>query len=141
MSPVPHTPVPWFLEESDGTIRSKAFGRSDQMADYRGNIVCDLRPALGGWPSLGRKHAEPETRANAGVICTAPAFYVAVLGDDTNALGRLAWLQALLARAPRWYFGYWESTDEDPQATYEMFRECRDLLQQLVAAKRLVETP
>lgn len=73
-----HTPGPWALCEDDGTIRARAFGESDQMADYRGNIVCDLSPALGAWPTRGRKHAEPETRANAALIAAAPDLLATV---------------------------------------------------------------
>lgn len=77
-TPAPFTPGDWFLEETDGTIRSKVWGESDQMADYKGVIICDLSPAwseYGTWPSVGRKHAEPETRANARLIITAPYLY------------------------------------------------------------------
>lgn len=72
-----HTPGPWALEESDGTIRARCWGESDQMGDYLGVIVCDLKPALGAWPCVGRAHAEPETRANAALIAAAPDLLAA----------------------------------------------------------------
>ena len=67
-----HTPGPWAFKD-DGTIRSKAFGNSDQMCDYRGIIVCDLCRATGcdEWPP-GRTHAIPEAEANARLIAAAP---------------------------------------------------------------------
>lgn len=85
-----HTPGPWALCEQDGTIRSPVWGKSDQMADYLGVIVCDLSPALGAWPSMGRRHAEPETRANAALIAAAPdllAACKAVLAGDPEGRG------------------------------------------------------
>jgi len=37
----------WFVEMSDLTIRVKNHKGSDLMGDYKGNIVADLKPALG----------------------------------------------------------------------------------------------
>ena len=78
----------WFLEMSDLTIRCKNFDASDCMADYRGNIIADLKPSLGithddvdngslskDYPFSylngfgGRQHAFEEVIANANSIC------------------------------------------------------------------------
>lgn len=80
----------WFVEMSDLTIRCKNFKDSDLMADYKGNIVADLKPSLGitefdvengilteenrfsylnGFG--GRQHAWEEVLANAESICNA----------------------------------------------------------------------
>lgn len=77
MSEAKHTPGDWFLNEADGTIRSRAWGESDQMGDYQGVIVCDLSAGLGGWPDA-RPHAKPETLANARLIAAAPDLYSAL---------------------------------------------------------------
>lgn len=80
----------WFVEMSDLTIRCKNFNSSNCMADYRGNIIADLKPSLGitdydvenGILSKnnkfsyvngegGRKHAWKEVIANAYSICNA----------------------------------------------------------------------
>ena len=79
------TPTPWFYAESDGTIRwlpgpdrhlppvVSDWNRSTMMGDYRGVIVCDLKPAVGteAWPAVGRAFAMPEAEANARLIVTA----------------------------------------------------------------------
>jgi len=78
----------WFLNMSDLTIRCKAFGVSDCMGDYQGNIIADLKPSLGitdedeenGSLSKdytfsylngngARQHAFQEVIANAKSIC------------------------------------------------------------------------
>lgn len=68
-----HTPGPWKLVD-DGTVRSKAFGKSDMMGDYLGVIVCDLKAGTGSpvWPSVARAHSQPEAEANARLIAAAP---------------------------------------------------------------------
>jgi hypothetical protein len=81
-----HTPGPWTFE-ADLTIRSRAFGTSDQMGDYKGVVIADLKPALGvctdtaeGIESAkrARSHAWPETQANARLIQTAPELLKAL---------------------------------------------------------------
>jgi len=62
-----NTKGPWQFDEETWTIRAKAWGESDQMADYRGVIVADFSEAHGN-----RKHAFPECRANANLIAAAP---------------------------------------------------------------------
>jgi len=62
-----HTKGSWFLEKSDWTIRSKVWGESDMMADFRGVIIADLSVGHGG-----RDHAFPEAEANA-LLMTAAA--------------------------------------------------------------------
>ncbi len=76
----------WFVELTDLTIRSKAYGDSDQMGDYKGCIVADLRPALGvdtdrdvDYQHCGRGHALPETLANATLIASAPEMFEAIM--------------------------------------------------------------
>lgn len=68
----------WFLND-DLTIRSKAFGTSDQMADYQGNIIADLKPALGATDgedlSIVRQHARAEMNANGALIVAAPKMF------------------------------------------------------------------
>ena len=62
-----HTPGSWFFEKSDWKIRSKEWGKSDMMADFRGVIIADL--------SRGhdrRNHAFSEAEANA-LLMTAAA--------------------------------------------------------------------
>ncbi len=75
-----HTPGQWFVELENGvvdTIRSKAWGNSDQMADYRGNIICDLTRSHGE-----REHAYPEAEANAQLIAAAPELLEALQSID-----------------------------------------------------------
>ena len=71
------TKGPWKL--IDDCIRSPDMaGISDQMADYRGAIICDMSAGLGhslGERYLSRRHALPETRANAHLIAAAPDLY------------------------------------------------------------------
>lgn len=74
----------WFLEESDLSIRSKAWGDSDCMGDYRGNVVADLAQSLGAkdpqnWRE-SRKHAIPEILQNAKLIAAAPCLLEALEG-------------------------------------------------------------
>jgi len=64
-----YTPEPWFFEKSDWTIRSKAWGRSNMMGDYKGVIIADLSAGHGG-----RKHAFPEAQANAQLIIAVKAL-------------------------------------------------------------------
>lgn len=68
-----HTPGPWLFDRDSWTIRSRVWGRSDQMGDYRGCIVADFTEAHGG-----RKHAFDETTANAQLISAAPDMLVAL---------------------------------------------------------------
>ena len=62
-----YTKGSWFLEKSDWTIRSKVWGESDMMGDYKGVIIADLSVGHGG-----RDHAFPEAEANARLIAAAP---------------------------------------------------------------------
>ena len=41
-----YTSGPWIVGD-DLTIRSRDYARSQQMGDYRGCIIADLKPALG----------------------------------------------------------------------------------------------
>ena len=69
-----HTPGPWAIVD-DGTIRAAhAVKNSDQMADYRGAIICDMKAGTGcsQWPAIAREHAQPEAEANARLIAAAP---------------------------------------------------------------------
>ena len=74
------TKGPWKL--IDDCIRSPDMaGISDQMADYRGAIICDMSAGLGhslGERYLSRRHALPETRANAHLIAASPDLYEAL---------------------------------------------------------------
>ena len=81
------TPGKWELIKEDLTIRSQAFGKSDQMGDYRGIIIADLKPAVGcdtdehgdvKYETMGRRHALPETLANAERIVKAVNSYDAI---------------------------------------------------------------
>lgn len=56
------------------TIRTKQFGVSDLMADYRGNIICSFNESHGNRP-----HAYKEAEANAKLIAEA--------GTVTNETG------------------------------------------------------
>ncbi len=74
------TPGSWRIL-SDLTIRSLEWNHSQQMGDFRGCIIADLKPALGvdadfilGTRS-GREHALIETLANAYLIAAAPLLY------------------------------------------------------------------
>jgi hypothetical protein len=90
----------WFLELSDGTIRSKAWGQSDQMGDYRGVIICDLTPGLGAddfSKESGREHARPETLANAKLISNAPDLFNSL----ESLTGILNWMQEHLTESGR----------------------------------------
>lgn len=90
-----HTPGPWFIDEDTLTIRSNAWEASNQMGDYRGCIVADLKPALGATDqddlSICRPHARAETDANARLIAAAPELLAAceriVKGECTCADG------------------------------------------------------
>ena len=79
-----YTKGEWRFEKSDLTIRSNDFKNGTQMADYKGVIVADLKPALGCDDSdnvdlehTGRSHAVPQTLANAQLIAAAPEMYEA----------------------------------------------------------------
>lgn len=113
----PHTPGPWQLEPTDGTIRarwSSAFRpeHSNQMGDYLGSIVCGLAQAVGGWPTLGRQFAIPEAEANARLIAASPelldaltilekAFVVAVGDTSPFAKEALAPARAAIEKATK----------------------------------------
>ena len=75
------TKGPWKL--IDDCIRSPDMaGISDQMADYRGAIICDMSAGLGhslGERYLSRRHALPETRANAHLIAASPIMHDYIL--------------------------------------------------------------
>ena len=80
-----HTLGQWFLDEETLTIRSKVWEASDQMADYRGCIIADLKPALGACDddtdlSIVRPHARSETNANACLIVAAPELLIVLAG-------------------------------------------------------------
>lgn len=70
-----HTPGEWYVVFADDgrgnqradTVRSRAFGKSDQMADYQGCIVCDISEGHGN-----REHAFQEANDNARLIAAAP---------------------------------------------------------------------
>ena len=78
-----YTKGKWALDMSSLTIRVKNFDESDLMADYRGNIICDLKPSLGiedqdvqtgvigryEEGKGGRQHAYEEVKANAQHVC------------------------------------------------------------------------
>lgn len=59
----------WFIEESDLTIRSKSWGKSNLMGDFKGNIIADMMKSLGG---RSREHAFDEVKYNAKLISTSP---------------------------------------------------------------------
>ena len=71
-----NTPGPWHIEmdhpngddtEYPMTVRSQEIPKSNQMADYRGSIVCSFKEAHGF-----REHALEEAEANARLIAAAP---------------------------------------------------------------------
>jgi len=73
------TPGPWEIcrdvDEADFSIRSRskeAFANSNMVGDYRGVIVCDIAPAIGG--EYARAHAVAEAEANARLITAAPGL-------------------------------------------------------------------
>jgi len=75
------TPGPWKLL-NDLTIRVKNWKNNNQMGDYQGCIIADLKPALGADENFTlenkkpcREHALPETIANANLISAAPELY------------------------------------------------------------------
>jgi hypothetical protein len=89
MNTTQHTPTPWTFNDTDGTIRADANSVSDQMGDYRGSIIADLKPALGcdEWTGSAREHARAETEANAAFIvraCNAHDDLVAALSAFVN---------------------------------------------------------
>jgi len=105
-----HTPGPWRFE-IDGTIRSPSFGGA-QMADYRGSIICDLKPAVGieDWTKpVARRHAIPEAQANAHLIAAAPELLQALQlvtpileslnGKCTGDTAMIARIRAAIAKA------------------------------------------
>lgn len=78
-----HTPGPWGLNP-DLTIRVEEWEHCQQMGDYRGCIITDLKPALGvgedfdlDKKQFGRAHALPETIANGHLMAAAPDMYEA----------------------------------------------------------------
>jgi hypothetical protein len=101
-----HTPGEWFLAD-DGTVRSRVWGESDMMADYKGCVVCDLKAGTGSpnWPATGRKHAQPEAEANARLICAAPdlkavceMIVAAQSGDVGDVINAMDAARAVLAK-------------------------------------------
>jgi|SRR5690625_4410807 len=73
------TPGPWRVvrEEEVGfpdSVRSKAFGKSAQMGDYRGVIVAGFKEAHGS-----RDHAIKESEANAKAIAAVPEMIEALI--------------------------------------------------------------
>lgn len=97
------TPGDWEL--IDDYIRAPGiFEQSDQMADYRGSIICDMSAGLGHrLDHTAREHAKEETLANAALISAAPNMYetLASIENDDGSIPKAIWdmRNAALAKA------------------------------------------
>ena len=113
---IKHTPGPWELDNSDGTIRSKQFASSDQMGDFRGVVVCDMAAGLGTkWGHPARAHALPETLANAQLIAAAPELLAAL--ENMRDMTQSGWITPE-DKPTDWQLG-WEARANNQDRAHE----------------------